>query len=341
MTSVTPWRAHCASAGASAIASVRATFGFIWRRGEGKFSLLVLAAWIFVCLLAVFWTPQPLSQSDGYNTWASPTPAHPMGTDGTGRDMLSWLMAGSGTELQIVVATCLLAALIGVLFVSFSLARSGLVSEIAVVITDTLLSIPIVLIALILAVPLGASLLVVIVSCGLSYGLNLARIAKPAASLAANARYSEASRAAGSSRWHIFRAHVLPNLIPVFSVQLSICAGTAILAEAGLTYLGIGVPAGTASWGASLSSSASFISIFPLTVVWPGALITLVVVALNVFGDCLRAAVDPVVNSGLRARGSARPHAAGKVTAGRKPAGEAATDAAASDEAVMEEEVRL
>jgi peptide/nickel transport system permease protein len=264
-----------------------------------------------------------------------------MGTDGTGRDMLSWLMAGSGTELQIVVATCLLAALIGVLFVSFSLARSGLVSEIAVVITDTLLSIPIVLIALILAVPLGASLLVVIVSCGLSYGLNLARIAKPAASLAANARYSEASRAAGSSRWHIFRAHVLPNLIPVFSVQLSICAGTAILAEAGLTYLGIGVPAGTASWGASLSSSASFISIFPLTVVWPGALITLVVVALNVFGDCLRAAVDPVVNSGLRARGSARPHAAGKVTAGRKPAGEAATDAAASDEAVMEEEVRL
>lgn len=281
--------------------TLRGTLGFLWQRGEGRFSLIVLSLWVATSVVAAFWTPEPLSASDGYNTWASPSLAHPLGTDGTGRDMLSWLMAGSGTELQIVIATCLLATLVGILFVSFTLVRSALASEIAVVVTDTLLSIPIVLIALILAVPLGASLTVVILSCAVSYGLNLARIAKPQAALAANSRYVEAARAAGSSRSHAFFAHVLPNLIPVMSVQLSICAGTSILAEAGLTYLGIGVPAGTASWGASLSSSASFISIFPLTVVWPGALITLVVVALNLFGDALRKAVDPVVNPQLRA----------------------------------------
>jgi peptide/nickel transport system permease protein len=288
--------------------SLSGTFRFMWKRGEGKFALIVLGAWVVTCLVSLFWTPQPLSQSDGYNTWAGPSWAHPMGTDGTGRDMLSWLMAGSGTELQIVLATCALTALIGIFFVSFALVKSALVSEIAVVITDTLLSIPIVLIALILAVPLGASMLVVILACAISYGLNLARIAKPQAQLAASSRYVEAARAAGSSRGRAFMTHVLPNLIPVLSVQLSLCAGTAILAEAGLTYLGIGVPAGTASWGSSLSSSASFISIFPLTVVWPGALITVVVVALNLFGDVLRKAVDPVVNPQLRAAqdGSAR-----------------------------------
>jgi peptide/nickel transport system permease protein len=287
--------------GIGALRTVKSTFSYIWSKGEGKFSLIVLGFWVLVCVVSLFWTPVPLGESDGYNTWAGPSSAHPMGTDGTGRDMLSWLMAGSGTELQIVVATCLLAALIGIVFVSFALVKSALVSEIAVVVTDTLLSIPIVLIALILAVPLGASMLVVVISCAVSYGLNLARIAKPQALLAANSRYVEAARAAGSSRWHAFRVHVLPNLVPILSIQLSICAGTAILAEAGLTYLGIGVPAGTASWGASLSSSASFISIFPLTVVWPGALITVVVVALNLFGDCLRRAVDPVVNAQLRA----------------------------------------
>lgn len=284
-----------------AFSKIGGTFRYIWHRGEGRFALIVLGIWLLVCIVAAFWTPESLDVSDGYNTWASPSPAHPLGTDGTGRDMLSWLMAGSGTELQIVVATCLLAALIGIVFISFTLARSALVSEIAVVVTDTLLSIPIVLIALILAVPLGASLTVIIIACGVSYGLNLARIAKPQAVLAANSRYVEAARAAGSSRSRAFFRHVLPNVIPVMSVQLSICAGTAILAEAGLTYLGIGVPAGTASWGASLSASASFISIFPLTVVWPGALITIVVVALNLFGDSLRRAVDPVVNSQLRA----------------------------------------
>lgn len=278
------------------------TMGYLWKRGEGKFALLVLGLWFAVSAVSIFWTPYPLAESDGFNTWAQPSLAHPMGTDGTGRDMLSWLMAGSGTELQIVIATCALTALIGILFISFTLVRSAVASEVAVVVTDTLLSIPIVLIALILAVPLGASMWVVILSCAISYGLNLARIAKPQAALAANSRYVEAALASGSSRPRALVRHVFPNLIPVFSVQLSLCAGTAILAEAGLTYLGIGVPSGTASWGSSLSSAARFISIFPLTVLWPGLLITVVVVALNLFGDVLRRAVDPVVNVALRER---------------------------------------
>ena len=96
------------------------TLGYLWKRGEGKFALIVLGLWLAVSIVSIFWTPHPLDEADGFNTWASPSPAHPMGTDGTGRDMLSWLMAGSGTELQIVIATCALTALIGTLFISLT-----------------------------------------------------------------------------------------------------------------------------------------------------------------------------------------------------------------------------
>ena len=89
--------------------------------------------------------------------------------------------------------------------------------------------------------------------------------------------------------------------MPVLLVQLSIAAGTAVLAESGLTYLGIGVPSGTPSWGHSIATSVRFINIYPITVVWPGLIVTMVVVALNVFGDALRLSLDPVMNPDLRA----------------------------------------
>lgn len=83
-------------------------------------------------------------------------------------------------------------------------------------------------------------------------------------------------------------------------VQCSLSAGTTVLAEAGLTYLGVGVPSGVPSWGHSLSTSVRFINIYPLTVLWPGLLVTIVVVALNLFGDALRDASDPLINPRLR-----------------------------------------
>jgi len=98
----------------------------------------------------------------------------------------------------------------------------------------------------------------------------------------------------------VFFTHIVPNIMPVLIVQCSLSAGTAVLAEAGLTYLGVGVPSGVPSWGHSLSTSVRFINIYPLTVLWPGLLVTIVVVALNLFGDALRDASDPLINPRLR-----------------------------------------
>ena len=98
----------------------------------------------------------------------------------------------------------------------------------------------------------------------------------------------------------VFVRHIMPNVMSVLLVQLSMSAGTSILAEAGLTYLGVGVGAGVPSWGHSLSTSVKFISVYPMAVLWPGLVVTMVVVALNLFGDALRDAIDPLTNPALR-----------------------------------------
>ena len=151
-----------------------------------------------------------------------------------------------------------------------------------------------------LAVPLGASVAVIVLACGFGYGLNLARVARPSAMLAARSMYVESARADGASAMRVFATHIVPNVMPTLVVQCSLSAGTAVLAEAGLTYLGVGVPSGVPSWGHSLSTSVRFINIYPLTVLWPGLLVTVVVVALNLFGDALREAADPLTNPRLR-----------------------------------------
>lgn len=272
----------------------------IWRRGEGKFALIVLALWVAVSLISLVWTPQSLWKTDGYHVWARPSAAHWLGTDGTGADVFSWLMAGARTNLFIAILAVIFAGALGILLMSAMVSRNSALSNVSVVAVDALISIPTVLIALILAVPMGASVAVIIIACGIGYGLNLARIARPQALLAANSDYVASALSYGASGFSVMLHHILPNAMPTIMVQLSLSAGTAVLAESGLTYLGVGVPSGVPSWGHSLATSVKFINVYPLTVLWPGLIVTVVVVALNVFGDVLRDAVDPVTNPELR-----------------------------------------
>ena len=278
----------------------------MWRRAEGKFALIVLALWLLIAIVSLFWTPQSLWATDGYHVWAKPSAEHWLGTDGTGADVFSWLLAGSHTNLVIVLLTVVASMAWGLLLIAAMVARNAALASSSVVVVDALISVPTVLIALILAVPLGASIAVIVIACGFGYGLNLARVARPAALLASRSSYVESALANGASGWRVLISHVMPNILPVLAVQLSLSAGTAVLAESGLTYLGIGVPSGVPSWGHSLATSVKLINVFPLTVVWPGLIVTVVVVALNIFGDVLRDAIDPVTNPALREIGGER-----------------------------------
>lgn len=274
------------------IGRVPAALRALWRRGSGRYALIVLGLWVVVAIVSLFWTPQPLLATDGYHVWAQPSAAHPLGTDGTGADVLSWLMAGSRTNLAIAVLTVICSGALGLLLVGLMVSRSSGLASTTVAVVDALISIPTVLIALLLTVPFGASVGVIVGACSIAYGLNLARIARPSAMLAARSDYVESALAGGASGWYAFTRHVVPNIMPVLTVQLTISAGTSVLAEAGLTYLGVGVGAGVPSWGHSLSTSVKLINVFPLTVVWPGLVVTLAVVALNLLGDALNSAME-------------------------------------------------
>ena len=253
----------------------------VWNATFGKFVCLTFAIWFFVALLSLLWTPYSLLETNGFKVWQKPSFSHWLGTDGTGSDMLSWL------------STVLVAACVGFIVLSFMISSSQIVRTISIMSVDALISIPTVLIALMLAVPFGASVVVIVIACGTGYGLNLARIVRPSAQLALQSDYVTSAVLQGSSRKYVLIHHVLPNIIPVAFVELSLSAGTVILAESGLTYLGIGVPAGVPSWGRVLATSVSLIHVNPLSVVWPGLIVTVVVVALNLFGDVLRKVLDP------------------------------------------------
>lgn len=265
----------------------------IWRAPFGKFVCSILAIWLFVAVISFLWTPYELTQTNGYKVWQKPSFEHLLGTDGTGADMLSWLMAGSRIELLLVISTILLASSVGLFLLGFMIARSNIIRGVSVMAVDALISIPTVLIALMLAVPLGASVAVIVIACGIGYGLNLARIVRPSAQLALQSDYVTFAFSQGSSRLYLLICHVLPNIMPVAMVQLSLSAGTVILAESGLTYLGVGVPSGVPSWGRVLATSVTLIHVNPLAVVWPGLIVTVVVVALNLLGDVLRTVLDP------------------------------------------------
>ena len=161
----------------------------MWRRAEGKFALIVLALWLLIAIVSLFWTPQSLWATDGYHVWAKPSAEHWLGTDGTGADVFSWLLAGSHTNLVIVLLTVVASMAWGLLLIAAMVARNAALASSSVVVVDALISVPTVLIALILAVPLGASIAVIVIACGFGYGLNLARVARPAALLASRSSY--------------------------------------------------------------------------------------------------------------------------------------------------------
>ncbi len=151
----------------------------MWRRAEGKFALIVLALWLLIAIVSLFWTPQSLWATDGYHIWAKPSAEHWLGTDGTGADVFSWLLAGSHTNLVIVLLTVVASMAWGLLLIAAMVARNAALASSSVVVVDALISVPTVLIALILAVPLGASIAVIVIACGFGYGLNLARVGSP------------------------------------------------------------------------------------------------------------------------------------------------------------------
>lgn len=274
------------------------------RRPQGAFGLGWLTLVVVSAVVSRFWTPLDPFDTDPYSAWLTPSPGHPFGTDSVGRDIFSYVFAATGTTVVVALASGVVATVVGVGLAALGSLTARWVRESVAVLIDVLVAFPTLLIAMALAAAFGGSLTVVVVAVGIGYGVSIARVSRSEIRQVARTDYVLAARANGLGTGAVLRRHLLPNVAPVFVVQLSLSMATSVLAEAGLSFLGYGAPADTASWGRLLSDLQKFIGIHPGSVVWPGLAITLTVLALNLLGDAVRDASDPRLRSGRAGRGN-------------------------------------
>ncbi|WP_254787047.1 ABC transporter permease [Curtobacterium sp. MCBA15_001] len=272
----------------------------------GAFAVVVLGLLVVLAAVSLVWTPEDPFRTDPFHQWAPPSAAHWFGTDAVGRDIASYLLAGTRTTVLVAVGSGVIASVVGILLTALGSLTARWVREGTAVLLDILVAFPTLLTAMLLTAVFGGSLGIVIVSVGLSFGVTIARVARGEIRRIARSDYVTAARASGVGPGGVLLRHLVPNAAPVFTVQLSLAMATAVLAEAGLSYLGYGAGSGTASWGSLLSDLQTYIGVHPWSATWPGAAIALVVVALSLLGDAVRDASDPRLATGDRARNAGR-----------------------------------
>ena len=252
-------------------------------------TLLMIAA----ALLSVFWTPHPPAEIDIPKKLQGPSAAHWLGTDSLGRDIASQLLVGAQNSIAVGVIAVGLGLAVGVALGCTAAARRGWVEELIMRSADFTFAFPALLSAIMLTAIYGPGLVMSIVAIGIVNIPVFARITRGAANAVWSREYVLAARAAGKGAWRITLDHVLPNIASQLTVQASIAFATAILAEAALSYLGLGTQPPQPSWGRMLSEAQTQLFQAPLLAVWPGLAIVLSVLGLNLMGDGLRDLMDP------------------------------------------------
>ncbi len=278
--------------------------GRLIRSPRGLFSLVVLALLLSAALISLVWLPDDPNFSSAYRAWLPPSPEHWLGTDGSGRDLASRLIAGSRVTVLVVLGAAVVSGAIGLVLAVLAGLGPRWVREPLVILIDVLIAFPTLLLAIMLAAAYGSGIPVVVAAVGIGFGVAIGRVVRAELRQLAREDYVLAARAAGLSRWAVLRTHLLPGVAPVFTVQLSLSMGLAILAEAGLSYLGFGAPPSVPSWGRMLAETQAFISVHPAVVLWPGLAITLTVLAFTLLGDALREALDPRLGGERSAAGA-------------------------------------
>ena len=250
----------------------------------------VLAA---LALLSLVWQPYPPAEIDIPNKLAPPSAAHWLGTDSLGRDIASQLLVGAQNSIVVGVIAVGIGLAVGVLLGCVASARRGWVEEVIMRASDFTFAFPALLSAIMLTAIYGPGLVMSIVAIGIFNIPVFARITRGAANAVWAREYVLAARAAGKGAWRITLDHVLPNIASVLIVQATISFATAILAEAALSYLGLGTQPPQPSWGRMLNEAQTQMFQAPMLAVYPGVAIMLSVLGLNLMGDGLRDLMDP------------------------------------------------
>jgi peptide/nickel transport system permease protein len=250
--------------------------------------LLAVAA-----LLSLVWAPYPPAEIDIPSKLQAPSAAHWLGTDSLGRDIASQLLVGAQNSIVVGVVAVGIGLVVGVALGCLASAKRGWVEELVMRASDFTFAFPALLSAIMLTAIYGPGLLMSIVAIGIFNIPVFARITRGAANAVWARDYITAARAAGKGPLAITWDHVLPNIASQLIVQATISFATAILAEAALSYLGLGTQPPQPSWGRMLNEAQTLMFQAPMLAVYPGVAIVLSVLGLNLMGDGLRDLMDP------------------------------------------------
>lgn len=261
---------------------------------KGVLGIALLTIVILIAVFAPVLIPAELS-TKMYMTarLKPPNLAHPFGTDQLGRDLMFRVLLGARTSLEIAVTAVVTSVVLGLPLGMVSGYFGGQIDNVLMRLVDTLLAFPALLLALTISAVLGPNTQNTIIAIGVAFTPYLARIIRGEALRVAQMPYVEAARASGTTHLMILIRHVLPNIMPPVIVQSTISLAFAILAEAGLSFLGLGTQPPAASWGLMIQASRNYLDIAPWTALVPGMAVAATVLGLNMFGDVLRDVLDP------------------------------------------------
>ncbi|ODV13146.1 MAG: peptide ABC transporter permease [Rubrivivax sp. SCN 70-15] len=254
---------------------------------------LLTALLVAAALLSLVWSPWPPADIDIPHKLQPPSATHWLGTDSLGRDVASQLLVGSRSSIVVGVVAVGIGLGLGVLLGSLAAARRGWVEEAVMRASDFTFAFPALLSAIMLSAIYGPGLVTSIVAIGIFNVPVFARITRASANAVWAREYVLAARSAGKGPLRITLDHVLPNIASPLIVQATISFATAILAEAALSYLGLGTQPPQPSWGRMLNDAQAQMFQAPLLAVWPGLAIVFSVLGLNLLGDGLRDLLDP------------------------------------------------
>jgi peptide/nickel transport system permease protein len=253
----------------------------------------VVGLFVAIAIFAPLISPYDPAAQSWTAVRKAPSMAHWFGTDDVGRDVLARVVFGARASLLAGVISVSIALAVGVPLGLISGYLGGWVDAVLSRITDAMLAVPFLILAIALAAFLGPSLGNAMIAIGVTTTPIFVRLTRGQVMAVKVEDYVEAARAIGNPRWRIALFHILPNILPALLVQATLSIAAAIIAEAALSFLGLGQQPPAPSWGSMLNSAQRFLTTGPWMAIWPGLAIFLTVLSFNLVGDGLRDALDP------------------------------------------------
>ena len=244
-------------------------------------------------MLSPWLAPHPYDATDLVNVWAPPDSVNWLGTDKLGRDILSRLIVGARTSLVVALSVLAITFLFGVTLGMVAGYFGGRVEAAIMRTADVTLAFPEVVFAILIAAMLGPGVSTIIIALALVWWPGVARLARSLVIVQKEELYVDAAILAGASPWHILRVHLLPNIVAPLIVRASVGVGFIIMAEATLSFLGLGVQEPTPSWGGMIRDGLPALRTDPMLACAGSAVLGVTIIGFNLLGDGLRDALDP------------------------------------------------